>query len=103
MLQGGGVRFTLTLTEPPISAPSLCCPTGYLLFVGLLSFAVCYRYGPLENERSINLLSWALQLLGLLMMYSGIQIHPIALGLVLVAVCTKNLDYPLQWAFVAYR
>lgn len=103
MLQGGGVGFTLTLMEPPISAPSLCCPTGYLLFVGLLSFAVCYRYGPLENERSINLLSWALQLLGLLMMYSGIQIHPIALGLVLVAVCTKNLDYPLQWAFAAYR
>ncbi|XP_066063562.1 nuclear envelope integral membrane protein 1 isoform X2 [Chamaea fasciata] len=76
---------------------------GYLLFVGLLSFAVCYRYGPLENERSINLLSWALQLLGLLLMYSGIQIHPIALALVLVAVCTKNLDYPLQWAFAAYR
>ncbi|KAF4796731.1 Nuclear envelope integral membrane protein 1 [Turdus rufiventris] len=76
---------------------------GYLLFVGLLSFAVCYRYGPLENERSINLLSWALQLLGLLLMYSGIQIHAIALGLVLIAICTKNLDYPLQWAFAAYR
>ncbi|OWK51846.1 Transmembrane protein 194A [Lonchura striata] len=76
---------------------------GYLLLVGLLSFAVCYRYGPLENERSINLLSWALQLLGLLLIYSGIQIHPIALGLVLIAVCTKNLDYPLQWAFAVYR
>lgn len=84
-------------------AQSLCSPAGYLLLVGIVSFGVCYRYGPLENERSINLLSWALQLLGLLLIYSGIQIHPIALALVVIAVCTKNLDYPLQWAFAAYR
>uniref|UniRef100_A0A8C9FRK1 Nuclear envelope integral membrane protein 1 n=1 Tax=Pavo cristatus TaxID=9049 RepID=A0A8C9FRK1_PAVCR len=51
--------------------------------MGFVSFAVCYRYGPLENERSINLLSWALQLLGLALMYLGIQIRPIALALVL--------------------
>ncbi|NXN31377.1 NEMP1 protein, partial [Nycticryphes semicollaris] len=76
---------------------------GYLLLVGFVSFGVCYRYGPLENERSINLLSWALQLLGLLLMYSGIQIHPIALGLVVLAICTKNLDYPMHWAFAVYR
>ncbi|NXO05218.1 NEMP1 protein, partial [Rhinopomastus cyanomelas] len=76
---------------------------GYLLLVGLLSFAVCYVYGPLKNERSINLLSWGLQLLGLLLMYLGIRIHPVALALVVIAICTKNMDYPLQWAFAAYR
>ncbi|NWH56789.1 NEMP1 protein, partial [Geococcyx californianus] len=76
---------------------------GYLFLVGFLSFGVCYRYGPLENERSINLLSWALQLLGLLLMYSGIQIHPIALAVVVTAICSKNLYYPLHWAFAAYR
>ncbi|NWS49817.1 NEMP1 protein, partial [Probosciger aterrimus] len=86
-----------------LSLCSLCSPTGYLLLMGFVSFGICYRYGPLENERSINLLSWALQLLGLLLMYSGIQIHPIALALVVIAFCTKNLDYPLHWAFAAYR
>uniref|UniRef100_A0A8C5IFJ1 Nuclear envelope integral membrane protein 1 n=1 Tax=Junco hyemalis TaxID=40217 RepID=A0A8C5IFJ1_JUNHY len=105
----GGWSFSLYLLQLIFKNLQEICKSywqyllGYLLSVGLLSFAVCYRYGPLENERSINLLSWALQLLGLLLIYSGIQIHPIALGLVLVAVCTKNLDYPLQWAFAAYR
>ncbi|RLV85343.1 hypothetical protein DV515_00016059 [Chloebia gouldiae] len=105
----GGWSFSLYLLQLIFKNLREICKSywqyllGYLLFVGLLSFAVCYRYGPLENERSINLLSWALQLLGLLLMYSGIQIHPIALGLVLIAVCTKNLDYPLQWAFAVYR
>ncbi|NXS78592.1 NEMP1 protein, partial [Erpornis zantholeuca] len=105
----GGWSFSLYLLQLIFKNLREICKSywqyllGYLLSVGLLSFAVCYRYGPLENERSINLLSWALQLLGLLLMYSGIQIHPIALGLVLIAVCTKNLDLPLQWAFAAYR
>uniref|UniRef100_A0A8D2M0Q4 Transmembrane protein 194A n=1 Tax=Zonotrichia albicollis TaxID=44394 RepID=A0A8D2M0Q4_ZONAL len=100
----GGWSFSLYLLQLIFKNLQEICKSywqyllGYLLSVGLLSFAVCYRYGPLENERSINLLSWALQLLGLLLIYSGIQIHPIALGLVLVAFCTKNLDYPLQWA-----
>ena len=86
-------------------SPLVCVrsPAGYLLLVGFVSFSVCYRYGPLENERSINLLSWALQFLGLLLMYTGIQIYPIALALVIIAICTKNLDYPMQWAFAAYR
>ncbi|XP_059575285.1 nuclear envelope integral membrane protein 1 isoform X1 [Alligator mississippiensis] len=76
---------------------------GYLLLVGLGSFAVCYRYGPLEDERSIRLLAWALQLLGLLLMYAGIQIRPMALAFVATAVGTKYLEYPLQWGYAAYR
>ncbi|NXC42077.1 NEMP1 protein, partial [Penelope pileata] len=76
---------------------------GYLLLMGFVSFGVCYRYGPLENERSINLLSWTLQLLGLVLMYMGIQIRPIALALVVIAVCAKNMDYPLHWAYAAYK
>ncbi|NXQ84993.1 NEMP1 protein, partial [Nyctibius grandis] len=105
----GGWSFSLYLLQLIFKNLREICKSywqyllGYLLLVGFVSFGVCYRYGPLENERSINLLSWALQLLGLLLMYSGIQIHPIALALVVIAVCTKNLDYPLQWAFTAYR
>ncbi|XP_051497488.1 nuclear envelope integral membrane protein 1 isoform X2 [Apus apus] len=105
----GGWSFSLYLLQLIFKNLREICKSywqyvlGYLLLVGFVSFGVCYRYGPLENQRSINLLSWALQLLGLLLMYSGIQIHPIALALVVIAICTKNLDYPLQWAFTAYR
>ncbi|NWH73750.1 NEMP1 protein, partial [Piaya cayana] len=105
----GGWSFSLYLLQLIFKNLREICKSywryllGYLLLVGFLSFGVCYRYGPLENERSITLLSWALQLLGLLLMYSGIQIHPLALAAVVTAVCTKNAHYPLHWAFAAYR
>ncbi|KAM8794117.1 nuclear envelope integral membrane protein 1 [Eudromia elegans] len=105
----GGWSFSLYLLQLVFKNLREICKSywqyllGYLLLVGLVSFGVCYRYGPLENERSINLLSWSLQLLGLLLVYAGIQIRPVALAVVLVALCTKNLDYPLHWAYAAYR
>lgn len=76
---------------------------GYVLAVGFMSFAVCYKYGPLENERSINLLTWTLQLMGLCFMYSSIQIPQIALAIIITALCTKNLEYPIHWLYITYR
>uniref|UniRef100_A0A8I6G8B7 Nuclear envelope integral membrane protein 1 n=1 Tax=Rattus norvegicus TaxID=10116 RepID=A0A8I6G8B7_RAT len=76
---------------------------SYILTVGFMSFAVCYKYGPLENERSINLLTWTLQLLGLGFMYSGIQIPHVAFALIVIALCTKNLEYPIYWLYSTYR
>uniref|UniRef100_A0A8C9LCY0 Nuclear envelope integral membrane protein 1 n=1 Tax=Pavo cristatus TaxID=9049 RepID=A0A8C9LCY0_PAVCR len=105
----GGWSFSLYLLQLVFKNLREICKSywqyllGYLLLMGFVSFAVCYRYGPLENERSINLLSWALQLLGLALMYLGIQIRPIALALVLIAVCAKTVDYPLQWIYAVYK
>ncbi|KAM5288520.1 nuclear envelope integral membrane protein 1 isoform 2-T2 [Ctenodactylus gundi] len=76
---------------------------SYIFTVGFMSFAVCYKYGPLENERNINLLTWTLQLLGLGFMYSSIQIPHIGLGIIVIALCTKNLEYPVQWLYITYR
>ncbi|XP_055973568.1 nuclear envelope integral membrane protein 1 [Sorex fumeus] len=76
---------------------------SYILIVGFMSFAICYKYGPLENERSINLLTWTLQLMGLCFMYCGIQIPHIALAIIIIALCTKNLEYPIQWLYITYR
>nr|XP_045724764.1 nuclear envelope integral membrane protein 1 [Mirounga angustirostris] len=76
---------------------------SYVFTVGFMSFAVCYKYGPLENERSINLLTWTLQLMGLFFMYSGIQIPHIALAIIIIALCTKNLEYPIHWLYITYR
>ncbi|XP_031465927.1 nuclear envelope integral membrane protein 1 [Phasianus colchicus] len=105
----GGWSFSLYLLQLVFKNLREICMSywqyllGYLLLMGFVSFGVCYRYGPLENERSINLLSWALQLLGLALIYLGIQIRPIALALMLIAVCTKNKDYPLQWIYGVYK
>ncbi|KAM4796035.1 nuclear envelope integral membrane protein 1 [Rhinophrynus dorsalis] len=75
---------------------------GYLAVVGFLSFGICYKYGPLENERSINLLNWTLQLIGLLLMYVGVQVRHTALTMIIIAFCTKHIEYPVQWIHSLY-
>ncbi|XP_053311687.1 nuclear envelope integral membrane protein 1 isoform X2 [Spea bombifrons] len=76
---------------------------GYLTLVGFISFAVCYKYGPLENKRSINLLNWTLQLVGLLLMFAGIQVRQMAITVIVIAFCTKQIEYPVQWIHRLYR
>ncbi|KAI7794302.1 nuclear envelope integral membrane protein 1 [Triplophysa rosa] len=76
---------------------------GYATVIGFVSFAVCYRYGPLVEERSINILSWTLQIFGLLFIYAGIQVQQVAFAIMLAALCSKNLDYPLTMALTLYR
>ncbi|XP_041955001.1 nuclear envelope integral membrane protein 1 [Alosa sapidissima] len=71
---------------------------GYTAVVGFISFAVCYRHGPLVNQRSINILSWTLQLFGLLLIYAGIQVQQVALAIMVAAFCAKNLEYPINLA-----
>ncbi|XP_044068574.1 nuclear envelope integral membrane protein 1 isoform X2 [Siniperca chuatsi] len=76
---------------------------GYVAVVGFISFAVCYRYGPLVEEKSINILSWTLQLFGLLLVYLGIQIQQVAFAIIVAALFSKNLEYPVSLAVVAWR
>ncbi|XP_034552383.1 nuclear envelope integral membrane protein 1 [Notolabrus celidotus] len=76
---------------------------GYVVVVGFISFAVCYLYGPLANEKSINILSWTLQLFGLLLVYFGIQIQQVAIAIIVAAVFSKYLEYPVTLAVAAWR
>ncbi|XP_059189307.1 nuclear envelope integral membrane protein 1 isoform X1 [Centropristis striata] len=76
---------------------------GYVAVVGFITFAVCYRYGPLVDEKSINILSWTLQLLGLLLIYFGIQIQQVAFAIIVAAVFSKHLEYPVSLTVAACR
>ncbi|AWP10212.1 putative transmembrane protein 194A-like [Scophthalmus maximus] len=76
---------------------------GYVGVVGFLSFVVCYRYGPLVDEKSVNILSWTLQLFGLLLIYLGIQIQQVAFAIMVATLLSKNLEYPVSVAVAAWR
>ncbi|XP_042347845.1 nuclear envelope integral membrane protein 1 [Plectropomus leopardus] len=76
---------------------------GYVGVVGFITFAVCYRYGPLVDEKSINILSWTLQLFGLLLIYLGIQIQQVAFAVIVAALLSKHLEYPVFLAVAAWR
>jgi hypothetical protein len=39
---------------------------GYIGFSVLVSFVICYRYGPVTNPRSIDLIRWTLQVITIL-------------------------------------
>lgn len=34
---------------------------AYLLISSVISFVICYRFGPVTNPRTIHLLQWGLQ------------------------------------------
>ncbi|XP_035513193.1 nuclear envelope integral membrane protein 1 [Morone saxatilis] len=76
---------------------------GYVSVVGFISFAVCYRYGPLVDEKSVNILSWTLQLFGLLLVYLGIQIQQVAFAIIVASLISKNLEYPVFLVVAAWR
>jgi len=42
---------------------------GYLIVSAAISFAICYRMGPIENPRSINLIQWTIQSFALGLIY----------------------------------
>ncbi|RZC32809.1 transmembrane protein 194A, partial [Asbolus verrucosus] len=52
----------------------------YALITGVISFIICYRWGPVENERSRNLIRWTLQGLGLGAMFWSTHFQEAAMG-----------------------
>ncbi|GFN93349.1 nuclear envelope integral membrane protein 1-like [Plakobranchus ocellatus] len=58
---------------------------GYVLVASVLSFAVMYRYGPVTNPRTLDLVRWSLQVLGLVLVYHGSQIPEMAVVIMVTA------------------
>jgi len=47
---------------------------GYIVFSMLVSFVVCYRYGPVTNPRSIDLIRWTLQVI-IILIFEGMVLN----------------------------
>ena len=59
---------------------------GYLVVSGALSFVVCYRTGPVENGRTLNLIQWSMQLFALVLIYlsSSHQVASLTIALAIL-------------------
>ncbi|XP_076093425.1 nuclear envelope integral membrane protein 1-like isoform X2 [Mytilus galloprovincialis] len=64
---------------------------GYIAVTGFLSFGACYKYGPITDKKSLNILQWLIQTLGLLMIYQGTQIPKISVAIIMVILTMYNL------------
>ncbi|XP_026910400.1 nuclear envelope integral membrane protein 2 isoform X2 [Acinonyx jubatus] len=75
---------------------------GYVLVAGFLSFAVCYKHGPLVDERSVTLLTWTLRLLALVLIYCGVTVPQGSYAALILILASRSLRYPLK-AFTYMR
>ncbi|KAL5009997.1 hypothetical protein ScPMuIL_012302 [Solemya velum] len=75
--------------------------TGYIVVTGLISFAVVYRYGPVTDRKSLNLIKWMLQVIGLVFIYNGTQIREISFAFIIIVVVTYN--FPRKIIFNSYN
>lgn len=64
---------------------------GYIAVTGFLSFGACYKYGPITDQKSLNILQWLIQALGVLMIYQGTQIPQISVAIIMVILTMYNL------------
>ncbi|XP_017568978.1 nuclear envelope integral membrane protein 2 [Pygocentrus nattereri] len=71
---------------------------GYLLVSGLVSFIFCYRHGPITNRRTLNLMTWGLQAVAMVVACHGITYAPLSWMLLTVLLCYKIV--PLVWAIL---
>ncbi|XP_034160193.2 LOW QUALITY PROTEIN: nuclear envelope integral membrane protein 2 [Pangasianodon hypophthalmus] len=71
---------------------------GYLLVSGFVSLAVCYRLGPVTNRRTLNVMTWALQVAGVLVACHGVTYTHVSWILLAVLLGFKIL--PLLFALI---
>ncbi|KAM6174703.1 nuclear envelope integral membrane protein 2 [Erethizon dorsatum] len=69
---------------------------GYVVVVGFLSFAACYKNGPPVDARSRALLTWTLRLLSLVLIYAGVAAPPFACAAMLLLLCSPSLRCTLK-------
>uniref|UniRef100_T1J4J3 Nuclear envelope integral membrane protein 1 n=1 Tax=Strigamia maritima TaxID=126957 RepID=T1J4J3_STRMM len=71
---------------------------AYFVTIGTLSFVVCYRYGPVENPRTLNLIQWAIQIIALILIFFSSDNQEFSMAIVLISLCTYN--FPNKWLLV---
>ena len=57
----------------------------YVFVAGVISFAVIYRFGPVENQRTFNLIQWSIQLLALILIALASQLPEVGLTFVIMS------------------
>ncbi|XP_039287899.1 nuclear envelope integral membrane protein 1a-like [Nilaparvata lugens] len=68
---------------------------GYFFTTSLISFIVCYRFGPVSDPRSINLIKWCLQGAALVSIFMCSYFQEAVLGVDLLLLVTYNI--PKSW------
>jgi len=69
---------------------------GYVLVAGLISFAIMYRMGPPSDHRTLNLITWFMQLVSLIMVFLSSYHQTASTALILVVVTWSVIPAKLK-------
>lgn len=58
---------------------------------GVISFCVCYYYGPVTSNRGLDLIRWMLQLVGLSLLFMGTRSEEVSLALVVTVMLSHGI------------
>ncbi|KAK4881003.1 hypothetical protein RN001_004322 [Aquatica leii] len=67
----------------------------YAVVTGLISFIICYRWGPVTNERTRNLIRWSLQALGLVAIFHSTNFQEAAVIQIFLVISLYK--FPNSW------
>lgn len=74
--------------------------TYYCLFTGIVSFIICYRYGPPTDKRSKNLIKWGLQSMALVTIWNSTSLKEAA---VIASLLLMAVYYSPRCSFGSFR
>ena len=69
---------------------------GYVTIAGLVSFALIYRMGPPSDHRTLNLITWSMQFVSLVMIYLSSYHQQASLALIIVTLCWAAIPTSLK-------
>ncbi|XP_014488973.1 PREDICTED: nuclear envelope integral membrane protein 1 isoform X2 [Dinoponera quadriceps] len=62
----------------------------YILVTSLISFLICYRFGPVTNSRTKQIIQWFLQIIGLVLIYNSSYFREASLSCCVILVLLYN-------------
>ncbi|XP_051566169.1 nuclear envelope integral membrane protein 2 isoform X1 [Myxocyprinus asiaticus] len=68
----------------------------YVLISGSFSFIICYKHGPITNNYTLNLMTWCMQAVGIVLLYYGITFPPAYYIMLACLLCWKILPLVLS-------
>ncbi|XP_066586493.1 nuclear envelope integral membrane protein-like isoform X2 [Prorops nasuta] len=75
---------------------------GYMLITALISFIVCYRFGPVTNVRTKKIIQWFLQISGLFIIYFSSYFYEASCFLCVLVIILYNFPFVLYYKGRSY-
>ncbi|KAG8194045.1 hypothetical protein JTE90_028387 [Oedothorax gibbosus] len=68
---------------------------AYCLCAALISFVICYRFGPVENVRTFNIIQWSMQTLAAILIYLSSEYREVSTAIILIVIGLRQI--PGKW------